>query len=123
MAAGIVMLKTLKENPAIYTKLARHAEMLEKGLKEGLEKAGIKGVVNRVGSLLTLFFTENDSVASFEDVMTSDKDRYANFFRLSLEAGIYLAPSQFEAAFISNAHTDEDIQATIAAAQEAMKQL
>jgi glutamate-1-semialdehyde 2,1-aminomutase len=90
---------------------------------EGLEKAGIKGVVNRVGSLLTLFFTENDSVASFEDVMTSDKDRYANFFRLSLEAGIYLAPSQFEAAFISNAHTDEDIQATIAAAQEAMKQL
>lgn len=123
MAAGIVMLKTLKENPAIYTKLARHAEMLEKGLKEGLEKAGIKGVVNRVGSLLTLFFTENDSVESFEDVMTSDKDRYAKFFRLSLEAGIYLAPSQFEAAFISNAHTDEDIQATITAAQEAMKQL
>ena len=123
MAAGIVMLKTLKENPDIYTKLARHAEMLENGLKEGLEKAGIKGVVNRVGSLLTLFFTENDSVESFEDVMTSDKDRYAKFFRLSLEAGIYLAPSQFEAAFISNAHTDEDIQATIVAAQEAMKQL
>ncbi|MFM2290616.1 MAG: hypothetical protein RIS29_429 [Bacteroidota bacterium] len=123
MAAGIVMLKTLKENPTIYTKLTRHAEMLENGLKEGLEKAGIKGVVNRVGSLLTLFFTENESVASFEDVMTSDKDRYAKFFRLSLEAGIYLAPSQFEAAFISNAHTDEDIQATITAAQEAMKQL
>lgn len=123
MAAGIVMLKTLKENPDIYSKLARHAEMLEIGLKEGLDKAGIKGVVNRVGSLLTLFFTENDSVESFEDVMTSDKDRYAKFFRLSLEAGIYMAPSQFEAAFISNAHTDEDILATIAAAQEAMKQL
>lgn len=123
MAAGIVMLKTLKENPDIYSKLARHAEMLENGLKEGLDKAGIKGVVNRVGSLLTLFFTENDSVESFEDVMTSDKDRYAKFFRLSLEAGIYMAPSQFEAVFISNAHTDEDILATIAAAQEAMKQL
>lgn len=123
MAAGIVMLKTLKENPDIYSKLARHAEMLENGLKEGLDKAGIKGVVNRVGSLLTLFFTENDSVESFEDVMTSDKERYAKFFRLSLEAGIYMAPSQFEAAFISNAHTDEDILATIAAAQEAMKQL
>ncbi|ADQ80713.1 glutamate-1-semialdehyde 2,1-aminomutase [Paludibacter propionicigenes WB4] len=123
MAAGIVMLKTLKENSDIYSKLARHAEMLENGLKEGLDKAGIKGVVNRVGSLLTLFFTENDSVESFEDVMTSDKDRYAKFFRLSLEAGIYMAPSQFEAVFISNAHTDEDILATIAAAQEAMKQL
>jgi glutamate-1-semialdehyde 2,1-aminomutase len=123
MAAGIVMLKTLKENPDIYSKLARHAEMLENGLKEGLDKAGIKGVANRVESLLTLFFTENDSVESFEDVMTSDKERYAKFFRLSLEAGIYMAPSQFEAAFISNAHTDEDILATIAATQEAMKQL
>lgn len=123
MAAGIVMLKTLKENPDIYSKLARHAEMLEAGLKEGLAEAGIKGIVNRVGSLLTLFFTENEQVESFEDVMTSDKDRYAKFFRLSLEAGMYMAPSQFEAAFISNAHTDEDILQTIAAAKEAMKQL
>ncbi|HLP03914.1 MAG TPA: glutamate-1-semialdehyde 2,1-aminomutase [Paludibacter sp.] len=123
MAAGIVMLKTLKENPEIYNKLNRHAEMLENGLKAGLEKAGVKGVVNRIGSLLTLFFTGKESVQSFEDVMTSDRERYAEFFRLSLEAGIYLAPSQFEAAFISNAHSDEDIQKTIAAAQEAMKQL
>lgn len=123
MAAGIVMLKTLKENPDIYTKLARHAEMLEGGLKEGLTEAGINGTVNRVGSLLTLFFTENEQVESFDDVMTSDKERYAKFFRLSLDAGVYMAPSQFEAAFISNAHTDEDIWQTIAAAKEAMKQL
>lgn len=123
MAAGIVMLKTLKENPDIYTKLARHAEMLEDGLKEGLTEAGINGTVNRVGSLLTLFFTENEQVESFDDVMTSDKERYAKFFRLSLDAGVYMAPSQFEAAFISNAHTDEDIWQTIAAAKEAMKQL
>ncbi|MDD3078483.1 MAG: glutamate-1-semialdehyde 2,1-aminomutase [Paludibacter sp.] len=123
MAAGIIMLKTLKENSEIYSKLDRHAGMLENGLKEGLEKAGIKGVVNRAGSLLTLFFTDKEKVESFEDVMTSDKEHYAKFFRLSLEAGIYLAPSQFEATFISNAHSDEDILKTIEAAQDAMKQL
>jgi glutamate-1-semialdehyde 2,1-aminomutase len=70
---------------------------------------------------LTLFFTEHEKVESFEEVMTSDKDKYGNYFRASLESGIYLAPSQFEAAFISNAHSDEDIERTIAASLEAMK--
>ena len=121
MAAGLEMLKTLKNNPAIYTELERRAAKLEAGLKENLIKSGTKGIINRVGSLLTLFFTNTDKVESFEEVMTSDKDKYGRYFRLALEAGIYLAPSQFEAAFISHAHSDEDIERTIAASLEAMK--
>ena len=113
MAAGIVMLKTLKDNPGIYTELDRKAAKLAKGLKANLDKAGIKGQINRIGSMMTLFFNELPEITSFEDVMKSDKERYAKYFRLSLESGIYLAPSQFEASFISNAHTDEDIEKTI----------
>ena len=120
MAAGLAMLKTLKNNPSIYTELERKAAKLEAGLKENLIKSNTKGVINRVGSLLTLFFTKNEKVESFEEVMTSDKDQYGKYFRLALEAGIYLAPSQFEAAFISNAHSDEDIERTIAASLESM---
>ncbi|MFT3751844.1 MAG: glutamate-1-semialdehyde 2,1-aminomutase [Paludibacter sp.] len=123
MAAGLEMLKTLNNNPSIYTELDRKAEKLEKGLKENLEKTGTKAVINRVGSLMTMFFTDLETVESFEDVMQSDKDKYAKYFSLALEAGIYLAPSQFEAAFISNAHSDEDIEKTIEASYQAMLKL
>ena len=123
MAAGMVMLKTLKNNPSIYIELERKAAKLEAGLKENLEKSGIKGVINRVGSLMTLFFTDLEKVESFEDVMKSDQAKYAKHFSASLASGIYLAPSQFEATFISNAHSDEDIERTIAASLEAMNKL
>ena len=123
MAAGLEMLKTLNNNPSIYAELERKAEKLEKGLKENLQKTGTKAVINRVGSLLTMFFTDLETVESFEDVMQSDKDKYAKYFSLALEAGIYLAPSQFEAAFISNAHSDEDIEKTIEASYQAMLKL
>lgn len=120
MAAGIEMLKTLKNNPSIYTELERKAEKFEKGLKENLKKTGAKAVINRVGSLMTLFFTDLEKIESFEDVMKSDQLKYARYFSLALESGIYLAPSQFEAAFISNAHSDEDIERTIEASLKAM---
>ena len=123
MAAGLEMLKTLKNNPSIYTELERKAEKLEKGLKENLQKTGTKAVINRVGSLMTLFFTDLEKIESFEDVMKSDQLKYAKYFSLALESGIYLAPSQFEAAFISNAHSDEDIEKTIEASYQAMLKL
>lgn len=123
MAAGIEMLKTLKNDPSIYTELERKAAKLEIGLKENLQKTGTKAVINRVGSLMTLFFTDLDKIESFEDVMKSDQVKYAKYFRLALESGIYLAPSQFEAAFISNAHSDEDIEKTIEASYQAMLKL
>ncbi len=73
--------------------------------------------------MLTLFFTESKQVTSFDEVMTASCERYAKYFKLSLESGIYLAPSQFEASFISAAHTDADIEKTLKASLEAMKQL
>jgi len=123
MAAGLVMLKTLKNNPSIYTELERKGAMLEKGLRENLQKTGNKGVINRVGSLMTLFFTDLEKIESFDAVMKTDQVKYARYFRLALEANVYLAPSQFEAAFISNAHSDEDIEKTIEASYLAMLQL
>ena len=120
MAAGIVMLKTLKNNPSIYSELERKAAKLEKGLKENLQKTGTKAVINRIGSLMTLFFTDLEKIESFEQVMQSDQAKYAKYFSLALESGIYLAPSQYEAAFISNAHSEEDIEKTIAASLNAM---
>ena len=123
MAAGLEMLKTLKNNPSIYAELERKAAKLEKGLKENLQKTGTKAVINRIGSLMTMFFTDLEKIESFEDVMQSDKEKYAKYFSLALEAGIYLAPSQFEAAFISNAHSDEDIEKTIVASYQAMLKL
>jgi len=123
MAAGLVMLKTLKNNPSIYTELERKGAMLEKGLQENLQKTGTKGVINRVGSLMTLFFTDLEKIESFDAVMKTDQVKYARYFRLALEANVYLAPSQFEAAFISYAHSDEDIEKTIEASYQAMLQL
>ena len=123
MAAGLVMLKTLKNNPSIYTELERKGAQIEKGLRENLQKTGIKGVINRAGSLMTLFFTDLEKIETFDSVMKTDQAKYARYFRLALEANVYLAPSQFEAVFISYAHSDEDIEKTIEASYQAMLQL
>ncbi len=123
MAAGICMLKTLKNNPTIYSELEQKSIRLEQGLRTNLKLTGQNAVINRVGSMMTLFFTPLDKVNSFEDVMTSDKSKYANYFNFALDAGIYLSPSPYEALFISDAHTNEDIDQTIAISLEAMKTL
>jgi glutamate-1-semialdehyde 2,1-aminomutase len=120
MAAGLAMLKILNETPRFYEELERKAARLEAGLKANLDKTGTKGIVNRVGSLLTLFFTEKTQVTSFDEAMESNTEHYAHYFRESLDNGIYLAPSQFEALFISNAHSDEDIDRCI---EESLKAL
>ncbi len=122
MAAGIAMLKELNK-PGFYAELERKADKLEKGLIENLQKTGHKAVINRVGSLMTLFFNDSDKIQTFEDVMKSDSEKYARYFRLALESGVYLAPSQYEAAFVSNAHTDEDIEITLKASLQALQNL
>jgi glutamate-1-semialdehyde 2,1-aminomutase len=122
MAAGIAMLKELNK-PGFYAELERKAARLEKGLKENLKQTGHKAVINRVGSLMTMFFNEAAKLESFDEVMKSDSEKYGRYFRMALESGIYLAPSQFEAAFVSAAHSDEDIDATIKASLLALQQL
>lgn len=115
MSAGIQMLKILKNNPSIYSELERKAALLEAGLKTQLAKTGTKGVINRIGSMMTLFFTDAPKVSSFDEAMTADTARYATHFLKSLNHGIYLAPSQFECTFISDAHTDEEIEKAVGA--------
>ena len=110
MAAGIAQLRILKSTPEIYENLERRGAMLEKGLKEAL--SGIPAQVNRVGSLLTVFFTENP-VNSYEAARSSDLEQFRRWYLGLLEQGIYAAPSQFEAMFLCNAHTDEEVERII----------
>ncbi|MGM9628800.1 MAG: glutamate-1-semialdehyde 2,1-aminomutase [Faecousia sp.] len=115
MAAGLAQLKILNGSPEIYTGLERKGAMLETGLKEAL--SGVPAQVNRVGSLLTVFFTEQ-SVTGYDQARSSDQERFRLWYNGLLQRGIYAAPSQFEAMFLSSAHTDEDIQRIIDAARE-----
>ena len=110
MAAGIAQLRILKSDPAIYENLERRGAMLEKGLRGAL--TGIPAQVNRVGSLLTVFFTENP-VNSYDAARSSDLEQFRRWYLGLLEQGIYAAPSQFEAMFLCNAHTDEEIERII----------
>jgi glutamate-1-semialdehyde 2,1-aminomutase len=123
MAAGLATLKLLNNDSEFYKKLDKKSKLLEEGLKRNLEQLSFPGVINRVGSMFTLFFSEKDEINSFAQVMTSNTEIFSKYFNLSLESGIYLAPSQYEAGFVSIAHSDEDIQKTIAASYEAIKKL
>jgi glutamate-1-semialdehyde 2,1-aminomutase len=105
-AAGLSVLRRLRD-PQVYAELERRSARLADGLSAF-------GVVQRVGAMLTLFMTDAP-VRNFEDAQRCDTDRYGALFRHLLDAGIYVAPSQFEAMFVSLAHTDEDIDRTIAA--------
>ena len=123
MAAGIAMLKLINDTPDLYSELERKAAKLENGFKKNLEEAGVSGVINRVGSMMTLFFTNEKQVTSLEEAMTSDTEKYAKVFKQSLESGIYLAPSQFECLFVSYLHSDEDIEKLLSANLRALKNL
>lgn len=121
MAAGIATLKELKKG-GFYEALDARSERLCRGLTDAAGKAGLKVSADRIGSMLGLFFTDRE-VHNFEDAKTSDLDMFSRYFRGMLERGIYLAPSQFEALFVSGAHSGEDVEKTIQVAEEVMKNL
>ncbi|MCD6584178.1 MAG: aspartate aminotransferase family protein, partial [Desulfobacteraceae bacterium] len=102
--------------------LERSSERLANGLEQVAANSGVKAVVNRVGSMLGLFFTDQP-VKNFNDAKTSNLDKFAAYYRKMLERGIYLAPSQFESLFVSAAHSDQDIDDTIIAAKEVLAEL
>jgi glutamate-1-semialdehyde 2,1-aminomutase len=118
VSAGLAILKLLRDSKP-YDELDRRSARLERGLRNAAAEAGIPSVVNRVGSMLTGFFT-NVAVTDWSTAKLSDTDMYGRFFRGMLENGVYLAPSQFECAFVSVAHTEEQIEKTIEAAASAM---
>jgi len=111
VAAGLAMLRHLKAHPEVYEVLERRAAEICAAVPAGM-------TVNRVGSMFTLFFTAQ-AVTDYESAKRSDTARFGRFYRAMLERGVYLAPSQFEAAFVSAAHTVEDVRRTVAAAREA----
>ncbi len=123
MTAGLTTLKILNEDKDFYTKLEEKTDFLINGLQNNLDTLQFPGVINRVGSMFTLFFTKEKDVNNFTDVMKCDTELFAKYFKLSLESGIYAAPSQFEAGFVSIMHSQEDLQKTIDANYAALKQL
>ena len=123
MAAGLATLKIIDETAGFHTTLEEKSARLENGLRENLKQTGHKGVINRVGSMITLFFTDREQVKSFDDACTSDTEKFGKYFRSLLAQGIYMPPSQFEAAFIPACITNEEIDKTIEASLKAMKEL
>ena len=118
VTAGIATLKALAR-PGAYEGLESAASRLADGLASAARRAETALTINRVGSIMTAFFNDGP-VEGWDSVAASDRERYAAFFHLMLERGVYLAPSPFEAAFISTAHTQEDIDATLEAAEYAL---
>jgi len=119
MTAGLVTLRRLRDK-SVYERLEARSRKLVEGLTAAAQEAGIKTETNRVGSMWTTFFTD-EPVSNWETANRSSRERYARFFHAMLEEGVYLAPSQFEAAFISLAHTEEVIDQTIEAARKALR--
>ncbi|HWS56159.1 MAG TPA: glutamate-1-semialdehyde 2,1-aminomutase [Pyrinomonadaceae bacterium] len=121
MTAGLATLRRLRDR-ALYERLESAAQRLCEGVAEAAREAGVTTVTNRVGSMFTTFFTDQP-VTDWDSASRADRGRYGRFFHAMLERGVYLAPSQFEAAFLGAAHTDELIDRTIEAAREAFRLL
>jgi glutamate-1-semialdehyde 2,1-aminomutase len=112
MAAGIETLKIIDETPDFYAQLEEKSAYLADGLADGLKEAGLDYTINRTGSMFTLFFTGSE-VVDFDTAKLSDTGKFARYFGAMLERGVYLPPSQFEACFVSIAHSQEDLDTTL----------
>lgn len=121
MAAGITQLKILKEQPEIYINMRNNAEKLFEGMAELVKKYEKPWKMNHIGSLGCLYFTNQD-VHNYEEAKTADINTFAEYFRFMLEYGIHLGPSQFEAMFVSNAHTEETTAETLRVFEEYLRQ-
>ncbi len=122
MAAGLAMLHHLQQNHGIYTQIDRTTTLIADGIREQLREAGLNFTLNQVGSMFTLFFTDKH-VTDFDTAKTSDTKRFARYFQSMLQSGIYLAPSQYEAMFVSAAIDDLILDQILSASREALKKL
>lgn len=121
MAAGLATLKILRTTKP-YRRLEKGTRGLCDGLRDAARRAGVPVTVAQAGSMFTVFFTARE-VSNAEDARSCDTSRFAKFFRAMLESGIYLAPSQFEACFVSTAHSERDLNRTISSAQKALRRV
>ena len=119
MTAGFETVSRLKE-PGVYDRLEELSSRLEQGLHAAAQAAGVDVTMNRIGSMMCAFFTDQ-AVFSYEAASSSDADQYARYFWSMLDRGVYLAPSRLECGFVSLAHSEEDIDRTVEAAHESLK--
>lgn len=117
MAAGLTTLELVTQE-GFYEPLIKKTDQLVAGLRQEAEKAGIPFTTNHVGTMFGGFFTEEPLITNYQQVMNCNNDRFNRFFHGMLEKGVYLAPASYEAGFLSAAHSDEDIAATIEAAAQ-----
>jgi glutamate-1-semialdehyde 2,1-aminomutase len=122
MAAGLANLEIISR-PGFFEALTERTEQLTCGLQQAADAAGIPVRTTRVGGMFGLFFTDAPKVLNFAEVEQCDVEAFRKFFHLMLERGVYLAPSAYEAGFVSSAHTEEHIPATVAAARESFSRL
>ncbi|MCE2596485.1 glutamate-1-semialdehyde 2,1-aminomutase [Motilimonas cestriensis] len=122
MSAGLAALNALCE-PGVYQRLSEKTEYLAKGLKQAADEAGIPLAINYVGGMFGFFFTAEEKITRYEQVTQCDIERFKKFYHLMLEQGVYLAPSAYEAGFLSLAHSQKDLDKTIAAAAHCFKAL
>lgn len=122
ISAGLAALNFIKENPEIYKKMEKKSSYLAEGFSENMRKLKRKFILNRVGSMFTLFFTEEE-VNGFNSAVKADTELFARYFNEMLKRGIYLPPSQFEAVFISAAHSTKDLDKTISANYDSLETL
>jgi glutamate-1-semialdehyde 2,1-aminomutase len=115
MAAGLANLEEISK-PGFFESLSAKTEQLVTGLQQAADKAGIPLATNQIGGMFGVFFTDTEKVCNFQQVTACDVERFRKFFHGMLEAGVYLAPSAYEAGFVSSAHSNADLAATIEAA-------
>ena len=122
MAAGLAQLRYIQAHRDLYAGLEDYARTLAEGMRSAAARHGVGVAVNQIGSLVSPFFTPTE-VSAFVDAKGSDVGRYARYFKGMLERGVYLAPAQFEAMFVSTAHTRSDLEATLKAVEETFAEL
>lgn len=122
MAAGLATLK-LVQQPDFHAKLSNYAQRLTQGLQERADAAGIAFTTTQVGGMFGLFFTDNKDIRDFNDAVACDVERFKKFFHLMLDGGVYLAPSAYEAGFVSAAMGDAELKITLDAAEKAFNAL
>ncbi len=122
MAAGLAMLDLLQE-PGLYEQLSAKTARVAEGLKAAAAKHGIPLAITHVGGMFGFFFTEENEITRYEQVTRCDMERFKRFYHLMLEEGVYLAPSAYEAGFLSLAHGDKEIEHTLAAAERSFAKL
>jgi len=122
MIAGYTLLKELDDHPEIYEQLESKGARLEQGLREVLEDSGEPFVINRLGSMISLHFSDNP-VKNFQSAGAADIKKFGRFFHAMLNRGIYLPPSAFESWFLSNALTTADIDKTVDAVRASLREI